>query len=214
VISRLSASGPTIVGRRAAYGLAIATLICGGCSQVGPSKADAARARQGLDAARRDGSTVYYLGDTYHGLAVTGFVVSSGTTHVMYGTCRTSGDSGCGPPFQVETERWPPDANMVAGRMDDISGPPSGLPDGTIVIDCRRVFDIRGVIAITIGPDGPIGLLTGNLMVRAETDNVRSTVPLADLQTIDGKVPANADLPPTSAANRAWVTRLCTKPGE
>jgi len=212
VISGLSASGGAIFRRLAACGLAIVTLMCSGCSQAVPSHADAARARESLNAARTDGSTVYYLGDTYNGLQVTGFNVLPAITSVMYGTCQLSGEGGCGPPLEVQTQRWPPADNMVAGRMEDPSGPPSQPPDGAIVVDCRRVPDVRGVVAITIGPDGPIGLLTANLMVTAQSSDTRSAR-LADLRTIDGTITASADLPPTSAANRAWVARLCTRPG-
>jgi hypothetical protein len=68
-----------------------------------------------------------------------------------------------------------------------------------------------GVVAITIGPgDGQVGLLTGALMVWAYSDNVEKAVPLAELRTIDGKVTPSSGLPPTSAANRAWVAKFCT----
>jgi hypothetical protein len=84
-----------------------ATVALSACGGSGPTRGASA---SGLDEARsfRD-YTLYYLGDSFHGLPLTSAGRGPGSgTHLrrawsfVYGSCTPSGDEGCAPPLEVQ----------------------------------------------------------------------------------------------------------------
>jgi hypothetical protein len=172
--------------------IAVVLLLVAGCGgQTLPTSAERKQARQSLAAARDEGAAVYFLGDSYSGLEISGYSTHDGTVTVTYGTCDAGGgDTGCATPFQVQTADYPP------------------TPPGVQVEGCLRQPDQRGVVVIDLG--GGLTLLPGTQGVTIFTDGRRDAAPAVPaLQTLNGSISLGTRLPPTAAGTRAWVDKYC-----
>jgi hypothetical protein len=168
---------------------------CGAETRTLPGPTEAAKAREALDTAHRQGQSLYFLGEKFLGLPVTGFVPGKDRTSIMYGTCKTSTEGGCGPPVQVQTADLDPEAFASVVNRE---------PGGNAV-RCVRRSDERGVAAVDLG--GGVSLFPASREVRIFSENAARAV--TSLQTLDGSVRPGEPLSPTSSQVLATLDRAC-----
>lgn len=169
--------------------LALGLAACGKDEPKQSPDTSAKGARE-LAAARAAGRLVYYLGDEYDGLKLMSLFDHDGTVTVTYGRCQLSNDSepACAQPVQVHTSPLPPKDVPWTG--------------------CVRHPAVRGVASTDYG--GKRVVYPGDIAVEVFTDTQRQAeAALAQLQTITGSVPVQADLPTTSAGTLALLDQKC-----
>lgn len=145
---------------------------CGADDEPAPDLADVRAAQHQAP------SRLYWAGTTIAGLPLTGLTQDGGRTGFLYGTCKPSGDSGCGLPVDIQTS--------------------SICDSNALVLDVRPSSSRRARGIVVRGyDDGTLELATGDSTVRIFTNgSVRPQDVLAALRPVGGTGTARDRLPP------------------
>jgi hypothetical protein len=166
-------------GRRLALlAAALAGTVAGCGHEQEPIGTEQARAAQ-----RAAGHELYWVGERFAGLALTGVVRNDPATTFAYGTCRQpKGEGGCAPPLQVQTS--------------------SICDDNALVLDVRprETSTARGTAVRDYG-EGSLELDAGTSHVRLFARGPRGRQAVAALRPVAGSQRVTARLPPARYPN-------------
>jgi hypothetical protein len=125
----------------------------------------------------QDQMPVYWLGGSFHGLAITNVKRDpGGAFQIQYGNCSEGGEGVCVTPLQVVTS---PDNSFV--------------PGGSIA---KRTVSIRGVRATVVAGGDTVEVPTAGVVVDIDADNPRLAGAAAQtMATVDGAYLPGAPLP-------------------
>ena len=172
-------------GRRLA--LLAATLAVGvaGCGdEQEPVGAEQARAAQ-----RAAGHELYWVGERFAGLALTGVIRDGPGTTFAYGTCKPAGgEGGCAPPLQIQTSSICDDNALVLDVRPRATFTARGTPvrdygEGSLELDAGTSH-VR-LFARTRSPGGSPG--TGGARGRQAVAALR---PVSGSQRVAARLPA------------------------
>jgi hypothetical protein len=180
VTRRVIAAGIALVLLAA---LAIGVLVYRASSSEASVQGDSRDA--GSPAPRKvDGFPVYYLGESFEGLALTEAPPpGSGLASFVYGSCEPTEEMGCAPPLEVQV--WPactrnPSSHELAPGMP--------MP--------RREDTIRGVPAAFYEDGFRLELSTGSVTVVIFGEQDQIVRAAQALRTLDSAPAPGEDLPP------------------
>ncbi len=135
---------------------------CGGDERPRPGRDDV------LAAQRAAAHPLYWAGSTVAGLPLTGIVRNNGPVSFLYGTCKPSGDSGCGAPATIQT------TSICDRNALTFDGPPP-----------RSSRRVRGVLA-RFDAEGTVEIAAGTSAITVFTNGARIDRVLAALRPVRG----------------------------
>lgn len=154
--------------------VALVALLCGGC---GDDEAEPLGAQQALAAQRAAGHQLFWVGERFEGLPLTGIDRGPVRTTFAYGSCKPpKGEGGCAPPLQIQT----------ASLCDD-----NALK---VAIRPRASFAARGTTVRDYG-EGRLDLDAATSLVRVFGQGSRPRHAVAALRPVSESARVPARLP-------------------